>query len=338
MTFSGAPEGADPEVVWAQIKPSLVKGGWVFFPDVPGHAKTARYQKNGMDSWLMLWVMAADDVRFDLVEAGPLPAALKLTLKKPAAKPEAVSETSGDFPYLSPLAGCSLQSSSRNDGPMMVELDENSHEMRVAANGSITKSYSVPAPLQSSLLVYTVYHDALVQAGWTITHQVHGVNATDMVLTAHYSANGRDLWASLHGGGDYYTIEVGDAGAQDIGQQLDQNCPVALYGINFDFNKATLRPDSDPVLRKVLALLQARPDLKLEVQGHTDNVGGDDYNQKLTEARPGAVVAWLHSKGIAPDRLTTHGYGSKKPIADNHSDEGRAKNRRVELKKQGCGT
>ena len=66
---------------------------------------------------------------------------------------------------------------------------------------------------------------------------------------------------------------------------------VALYGINFDFSKSTLRPDSDPVLEKVLALLRARPDMKLEIQGHTDNVRGDDYNQKLSAARAGAVVA-----------------------------------------------
>jgi outer membrane protein OmpA-like peptidoglycan-associated protein len=158
------------------------------------------------------------------------------------------------------------------------------------------------------------------------------------VINAHYTNNGRDIWVMLHGGGDGYTIQVGDAGAQDLAKQLDQDCHVALYGINFDFNKATLRPDSEPTLEKVLELLQSRPDLKLEVQGHTDNVGSDDYNLKLSDARAASVVAWLVSKGIAADRLTAQGYGSKVPIADNGSDEGRARNRRVELKKQGCGT
>jgi hypothetical protein len=75
----------------------------------------------------------------------------------------------------------------------------------------------------------------------------------------------------------------------------------------------------------------------LEVQGHTDNVGGDDYNQKLSDSRAAAVLVWLRAKGIAADRLTAHGYGLKVPIADNGSDEGRAKNRWVEIKKQGCG-
>jgi outer membrane protein OmpA-like peptidoglycan-associated protein len=98
-----------------------------------------------------------------------------------------------------------------------------------------------------------------------------------------------------------------------------------------------LRPDSEPILQKILALLKARPDVKLEVQGHTDNVGGDDYNQKLSDSRANAVLEWLRAKGIAADRLTAHGYGLQVPIADNGSDEGRAKNRRVEIKKQGCG-
>ena len=89
---------------------------------------------------------------------------------------------------------------------------------------------------------------------------------------------------------------------------------------------------------KLQPLLKARADLKLEVQGHTDNVGGDDYNQKLSEARAGTVSAWLTSKGIAAARLSVHGYGMRPPVADNGSETGRAKNRRADLKKPGCGS
>jgi outer membrane protein OmpA-like peptidoglycan-associated protein len=339
ILLSGVPDGTDLELMWQKmLKPSLVEGGWVFTPDLPGQAKTARYQKNGKNSWLMIWLYGTDDIRFDLVEVGPLPAVLRLTLPKPAAKREAVSADSGNFPYLPAMAGTSFQGGSHDDSPMMIEVDtgKTGSEMRVAASGSITKSYSVPQHLQSPLALYTVYHDALLQAGWTIVHETQNLNATDMVINAHYAANGRDIWLILHGGGDTYSMQVGDAGTQDLAKQLDQDCHVALYGINFDFNKATLRPDSEPTLEKVLALLQARPDLSLEVQGHTDNVGSDDYNLKLSDARAASVVAWLVSKDIAANRLTAHGYGMRQPIADNGSDEGRAKNRRVELKKQGC--
>jgi outer membrane protein OmpA-like peptidoglycan-associated protein len=339
ILLSGVPDGMDLEVMWQKmLKPSLVEDGWVFFPDLPGQAKTARYQKNGKNSWLMIWLFGTDDIRFDLVEVGPLPAALRLTLPKPAAKPETVSADSGNFPYLPAMPGTTPQGGSHDDSPMMIEVDtsKTDSEMRVAASGSITKSYSVPQHLQSPLALYTVYHDALLQAGWTIVHQTQNLNAADMVINAHYAANGRDIWLILHGGGDTYSMQVGDAGTQDLAKQLDQDCHVALYGINFDFNKATLRPDSEPTLEKVLALLQSRPDLNLEVQGHTDNVGSDDYNLKLSDVRAASVVAWLVSKGIATNRLTAHGYGMRQPIADNGSDEGRAKNRRVELKKQGC--
>jgi len=142
------------------------------------------------------------------------------------------------------------------------------------------------------------------------------------------------FWAYLHGGGTDYTISV--ANEADLAAQLDRDCHVAVYGVQFDFNKSTIRADSEPVLQNVLGILNARPDLKVEIQGHTDNVGSDEYNQKLSESRAASVVAWLTNKGIAQGRLTAHGYGMKQPIADNGSDEGRARNRRVELKKQGC--
>ena len=339
LTLSGAPSGIDPEAAWAQIKPSLVQGGWTFFPDSPGQAKTARYQKNSHDSWVMLWIFSADDIRLDLIEVGPLPPALKLTLNKPAAKPEVVSEKTGDFPYLPPIHGATGGNGNHTDGPLLLDVDvgPNKHEQQAVGSGSITKSYTLPPPLRSTILFVTVYREALVAAGWTVVHQIQGINATDAVLNAHYNANGRDIWATLHSSGADYSIQVADAGAEDIGKELDRDCHVALYGIHFDFNKATLRADSEPVLEKVLALLKARQELKVEVQGHTDNVGGDDYNQKLSDSRANAVVEWLRAKGIAADRLTAHGYGLKMPVADNGSDEGRARNRRVEIRKQGCG-
>jgi outer membrane protein OmpA-like peptidoglycan-associated protein len=286
----------------------------------------------------MIWLFATDDIKFDIVEVGPLPAALQLTLPKPAAKPETIVPEKGDFPYLPAIPGTTSTGGSKDDSPMLIEVDtgKGESETRVAAPGSITKTYSVPQRLSSPATFFYAYHDPLLKAGWTIVHQSPNVTSADAVISAHYTANGRDLWVYLHGGGDSISIQVGDAGAQDLAKQLDQDCHVALYGINFDFNKSTLRPDSDPTLEKVLALLRSRPDLKLEVQGHTDNIGADDYNLKLSDARASSVVAWLVSKGIAADRLTAHGYGMRQPIADNGSDEGRAKNRRVELRKQGC--
>lgn len=109
-----------------------------------------------------------------------------------------------------------------------------------------------------------------------------------------------------------------------------------LYGITFDFDKTTLRADSEGVLQRVLALFRGDAALAIEVQGHTDNVGGDDCNVTLTQGRADAVKAWLVAHGIGAPRITTRGYGRKQPVASNDSDERRAKNRRVELARAGC--
>ena len=133
-------------------------------------------------------------------------------------------------------------------------------------------------------------------------------------------------------------IRVADAGAanKDMGSDLKTNCHVAIYGVLFDFNKSTLQPASDPVLQQILDLLKKNPTQKIEVQGHTDNVGGDAYNQTLSEARAKAIVTWLTQHGIAASRLTAKGFGKTRPIADNATDAGRAKNRRVEIADPNC--
>jgi outer membrane protein OmpA-like peptidoglycan-associated protein len=113
---------------------------------------------------------------------------------------------------------------------------------------------------------------------------------------------------------------------------LDKEGRIALY-VNFDFAKATLKGDAAPVIAQIVKLLKDNPSLKIEIDGHTDNVGGHDYNVKLSQDRAAAVVAAIVAQGIAKERLTSGGFGPDKPVADNANPEGRAKNRRVELVK-----
>ncbi|TWI06022.1 OmpA family protein [Luteimonas cucumeris] len=116
-------------------------------------------------------------------------------------------------------------------------------------------------------------------------------------------------------------------------QKLDADGRVALH-INFDTDKATLRPDAAPVIDEIAELLQADPTLKLSVEGHTDSTGSAEHNRTLSRARAETVVAALQDKGIAAERLQAAGFGPDKPLVGNDSESGRAKNRRVELVKQ----
>jgi outer membrane protein OmpA-like peptidoglycan-associated protein len=121
-----------------------------------------------------------------------------------------------------------------------------------------------------------------------------------------------------------------------VGGPAPKSCTLEVYGVNFDFDKATLRPDSDPVLNQVLALFTGDPAYAAEIGGHTDNVGTRPYNLKLSANRAATVKAWLVAHGIAASRLTTAGYADTKPLVPNTTDENRARNRRVELKRPAC--
>ena len=108
---------------------------------------------------------------------------------------------------------------------------------------------------------------------------------------------------------------------------------VAL-NINVDTAKAAIRPDSFPQLDQVAAALKQAPALMLDICGHTDDAGAPASNQALSEARATAVMKYLTEKGTAAGRLAAKGFGQTKPVADNRTEDGRAKNRRVELVKR----
>ena len=104
-----------------------------------------------------------------------------------------------------------------------------------------------------------------------------------------------------------------------------------LYGILFDTDKATIRPESLPTLDEVVRMLGAEPEWKLTIEGHTDSTGTAAHNRTLSEQRAASVKTYLVGKGVAAERLATAGFGADKPVADNATELGRAQNRRVEL-------
>jgi len=174
---------------------------------------------------------------------------------------------------------------------------------------------------------------AIKKAGFTIDWE-----QSPFSITAHKGST----WYYLDNKGGYYyqTIVTEKAMAQEVtadasslNDELNKSGHVAVYGIHFATGQAVILPDSEAILQQIVKLLQNNPGLKLRVEGHTDNQGNAAANQTLSEKRAQAVVAWLSGHGVAAARLAAKGFGASKPVADNANDDGRAKNRRVELAK-----
>ena len=311
--------------LWAQWKPLLLAKGWRSTGDKDGHSLQ---RKDGATDWRLLISARDNDAPLVmLLRVGGAP--LKLELKPPAEN-AAPTKDDEDFPFAPNFPGQQRSGAGHSEVPFTVS--NGTAEPRFIADAREMRWYQAPATL-SRLEAVLSAADGLKRAGW----QELVVNEEDGFVQAHYLKNGRDVWLQVShaedGTDQALTFGVVDVGAEDLGKRLDTECKLTLRGVTFEFNRATLKPESEVTLARVGKVLATRPALKLEVGGHTDARGADAYNQKLSEARAASVAAWFTSHGVAVGRLTSRGYGETQPVAENDSEQGRAKNRRVEL---GC--
>jgi len=211
------------------------------------------------------------------------------------------------------------------------------------------RTYALKEEAKKSSVIQVMrnYSNAIKSMGGTVIYdgapqeaECADNNGLNMVV-GKVVKEGNEMWvevASL-GGDDYYlTIVLKELMKQDVTassmfEALNRDGHVALY-INFDTGKSIIRDESKPIIDEIVQMMMSNPELKLNVEGHTDNVGTPAANKTLSEARAKSVVSALVSQGIAADRLSPAGYGQDKPIADNNTEEGKAKNRRVELVKR----
>jgi len=180
------------------------------------------------------------------------------------------------------------------------------------------------------------YANAARQIGGSVYEQTSNYMAYIKILK-----DGKEIWVEFNPyGGDRYFLTFVEkeamkqevvADAKFMAEGISATGHVAIYGIYFDFNQSDVKPESDPALQEINKLLSGNPNLKVFIVGHTDNAGGVDYNMKLSQARADAVVKALTTKyKVNPQSLKAHGVGQLGPVAPNKTEEGRAKNRRVE--------
>jgi outer membrane protein OmpA-like peptidoglycan-associated protein len=204
------------------------------------------------------------------------------------------------------------------------------------------------AKQSSELQVSRNYANAVKNMGGTIVFE--GVcsgadcaqNCGYRMMVGKVIKGGNELWVEVvpyNDGNDYELTVVAkeamkqDVTANDMLDALNRDGRIALY-INFDTGKSIIKPESKAIIEQIVQMLKANPDLKISVEGHTDNVGNPKSNKVLSDERARAVVTAIVAQGIDAKCLSAVGYGQDKPIADNKTEDGRAKNRRVELVKR----
>jgi outer membrane protein OmpA-like peptidoglycan-associated protein len=182
--------------------------------------------------------------------------------------------------------------------------------------------------------------NALAKIGGKVLYEGDGPKAS----TIKVARDGKETWVYVVAWPTVYRLtvvereameQVVEANAEAMGNDIKATGHVAVYGIYFDSGKADIKPESDTVIAELAKLLKSNASLKLHVVGHTDNTGAFDGNMKLSKDRAAAVAKALEANhGIATSRLNAYGVGSLCPVATNRTDEGKAKNRRVELVEQ----
>ncbi len=191
----------------------------------------------------------------------------------------------------------------------------------------------------SELQIQRNFENAIQKLGGTVVWSEKGKSTFKLVK------DGKeiwvDLWAEFTGKYGFFIVQK-EGMAQDIvanaeafANDINATGHAAVYGIYFDSGKSLIKPESAQAIAEIAKLLKSQPALKVFVVGHTDNQGGVDSNITLSQARAEAVLkALVNEQGVAAARLRFYGCGQFSPVASNDSEEGRAKNRRVELVKQ----
>ena len=259
-----------------------------------------------------------------------------------AQEPGVDEEGCKESALLSRMPGCGIYECVKKDFDAFDVVVNKAGEMKNLEGAGEQLKLICPAAT-SQLQLHRNVEAALRKSGYTIVfsgrHEAHERPA----VTAQKGAQ----WISVQTG-DFNEFPIYEQTAvlvKDMEQQMSASAQAMsdaiagsgrldIYGITFATGQAAIAPASDATLNDVLAVLVANPEWRLRIEGHTDSVGDKAANMKLSTARAAAVAAWLAGKGVEAGRLSTAGLGDTQPVADNATEEGRARNRRVVLVRQ----
>jgi outer membrane protein OmpA-like peptidoglycan-associated protein len=228
-------------------------------------------------------------------------------------------------------------------------VKENGHEKKQDVEGHhyyFTYRYNSQrdpskGAMPSALEVLRNYQNAVRAVGGKVL--LEEGEGGDRGTTVQFTKGNNEVWMALHvvAWGAVYNMDIIEKQAMQqevtlnaaaMASSIADSGSVAIYGINFDTASSVIKPESEPAIDEIAKLLTNNPTLKVYIVGHTDMVGDAASNVKLSQARAQSVITALVSKhGIAAARLLAFGAGPYAPVATNLTDEGRAKNRRVEL-------
>jgi outer membrane protein OmpA-like peptidoglycan-associated protein len=239
------------------------------------------------------------------------------------------------------------------------ECSENYNELSLQMGGEKTETkegnlfsityyynYDTGGKGKSPLQIIKNYENAVVKNGGELVYKNSNALDADLEATYHLATKEKEYWVRLFNFGgtandvEHFTLYIlemepmkQEVRASEMLDALNKEGFVVLY-INFETGKSDIKPESQPIVDQIFEMLKQNPGLKVSIEGHTDNVGSDKSNQTLSENRAKSVMNALISKGIDKSHLSYMGWGSTKPIADNSTEDGRYKNRRVEIVKK----
>lgn len=241
------------------------------------------------------------------------------------------------------ISGCS---NSYNQVEVVTGISNEEYQKKtLEGNVAVLEYYYLPekeGKLPSWFQVVKNYTNAITRIGGKKVFSDGGV------ATLFVTKGGKETWIGMElntsdaEGTNLYSynlrvIEIEamkqEISANEILDELNKSGFVALY-INFETGKADIKPESQAIVEQIAEMLEANASLNVSIEGHTDNVGTAASNKALSESRAKSVVNAIVGKGIGKARLSVRGWGQEKPVADNRTEDGRAKNRRVEIVKK----